>query len=108
MVDPHRVMPGSEEEAELKALLVEHVKETGSVRGAHVLAQWEEALPYFWAVVPNTKPLKERSQALVHVPQWSSRVSTPGSEAPSQPFVPLTPSQLIASTASRKRLSDKE
>ena len=89
---------------ELKNLLREHVAETGSARGAHVLAQWDEALPHFWAVTPNTKPLKERSQALVHVPQWSVRGHA-GTQAPSTPYVPLTPGQRQQQKA---RLQDRE
>jgi glutamate synthase domain-containing protein 3 len=105
MVDPARVNPGSPEELELKALLREHVAETGSARGAHVLAQWDEALPHFWAVTPNTKPLKERSQALVHVPQWSVRAPA-GTEAPATPYIPLTPRQRLS--ARTRTLTDKE
>jgi hypothetical protein len=107
MVDPHRVLPGSAEEQELKALLREHVAETGSARGAHVLAQWDEALPHFWHVTPNTKPLKERSQALVHVPLWSVRTPA-GTEAPSTPFIPLTPAQRQRVVGGKRIAADTE
>ena len=80
--------------------------ETGSARGAHVLAQWDEALPHFWLVMPNRRPLNERSQALVHVPLWSSRVPV-GTEAPATPFIPLTPRQRLQHKAARRTV-DKE
>ncbi len=42
-----------EEAAELKKLIENHVKYTGSKRGAHVLNLWEEMLPKFVKVMPK-------------------------------------------------------
>ena len=103
MVDVRRVDAGSDSEAELRALVTEHVKETGSERGSGVLADWETALGCFWEVVPNTKPLRERSQALVHVPQWSSRLTSKDTKDSTKGFIALTPDQL-----KRKSLVDAE
>ncbi len=52
-------------EAELKALVEEHVRETGSAFAAGVLRDWDLYLPKFWQVVPKEmvhrldKPLAE-------------------------------------------------
>ena len=73
MVEPVRVEPGSPEADELRRLVQLHVRKTGSARGAVVLERWEELLPLFWRVVPNTEPLSRSSQAMTHVPNWSSR-----------------------------------
>ena len=81
-------------EAELKALLEEHVAETGSPRGQDVLTQWADMLEKFWHVAPNTKPLKERSQALVHVPLWSARTKVVSSSSTN--FLPLLPAKQAA------------
>ena len=74
MIEPARVgPPGSPEEARLRSLVEEHVRETGSPFGRHLLAHWHEAHDFFWHVVPNATPAVRNSQALVHVPNWSSR-----------------------------------
>ncbi|MBB3890737.1 glutamate synthase (NADPH/NADH) large chain [Phenylobacterium haematophilum] len=52
-------------EAELKALVEEHARETGSVLAAAILRDWDRHLPKFWQVVPKEmvhrldKPLAE-------------------------------------------------
>jgi glutamate synthase domain-containing protein 3 len=73
MVEATRVEKGSAAEARLLALLREHVAETGSGYGRHVLAHWAEARDIFWHVLPNRTPAKANSQALLHVPSWTSR-----------------------------------
>jgi glutamate synthase domain-containing protein 3 len=73
MIEPSRVAAGSEEEGRLRSLVAEHVAETGSGWGRHVLAHWDEARDYFWRVLPNATPANKSSQALVHVPNWSVR-----------------------------------
>ena len=73
MVETLRVAPESKEAAKLRAILEEHVRETSSPYGRHLLANWAEALECFWRLVPNATPLSARSQALVHVPSWSAR-----------------------------------
>jgi len=75
MVDPVRVEAGSTEEADLHALVAEHVAETGSPFGAHLLRHWADARELFWRLVPNNRPADARSQALVHVPLWTARSS---------------------------------
>ena len=40
-------------EGELKALIAEHVKETGSAFAESLLDTWEAALPHFWQVCPK-------------------------------------------------------
>ncbi len=40
-------------EAQLRALIEEHVRETGSPLGEAILAGWEWELPKFWQVVPR-------------------------------------------------------
>ena len=84
MVEALRVERGSPAEARLLALVREHVAETGSAYGRHVLAHWSEARDFFWRVVPNLTPAKANSQALLHVPSWSVRrraLATAGNEA---------------------------
>ena len=39
--------------AELKAIIEEHLKETGSPRAAEILRHWEESLPRFRQIVPK-------------------------------------------------------
>ena len=73
MVETLRVARDSPEAAKLRAIIEEHVRETDSPYGRHLLANWAEALECFWRLVPNTTPLSARSQALVHVPSWSAR-----------------------------------
>ena len=73
MIEPQRVTSGSAEEARLRGLIEEHVEQTGSAWGRHVLAHWDEALDCFWHVMPNTTPAVRNSQALMHVPNWSTR-----------------------------------
>jgi glutamate synthase (ferredoxin) len=73
MCEALKVKIGTKEEIKLRSIIEEHVKETGSAYGAHLLAHWRDAIDLFWHVSPNTTPLKERSQALVHVPNWSAR-----------------------------------
>ena len=52
-------------EAELKALVEEHARETGSVLAETILRDWDRCLPKFWQVVPKEmvhrldKPLAE-------------------------------------------------
>jgi glutamate synthase (NADPH/NADH) large chain len=52
-------------EAELKALVEEHARETGSAFAAGILRDWDRLLPKFWQVVPKEmvhrldKPLAE-------------------------------------------------
>ena len=73
MVEVTRVERGSEEERRLQALVAEHVAETASAYGRHVLEHWAEARDLFWRVLPNRTPAKADSQALMHVPRWNSR-----------------------------------
>jgi glutamate synthase (NADPH/NADH) large chain len=40
-------------EGVLRALIAEHVERTGSMRGAELLARWDEALGKFWQVCPK-------------------------------------------------------
>ncbi len=76
MVDVARVDAGSADDAELRALVAEHVRETASPKGAAMLADWPAARSSFFVVRPNTKPLNERSQSLVHVPMWTPRAQS--------------------------------
>ena len=87
MIEVLRVGVGSPEEARVRALVVEHVRETGSAYGAHVLAHWDEARDLLWRVKPNATPIKKDSQALMHVPNWSSRANK---EASAESSLPLT------------------
>ncbi len=92
MVELGRIAVGSTDESELKALIEEHVLETDSARGAHVLAHWDEALSKFWKVTPNTTPANQRSQSLQHVPLWtprSMRVSVTGAANEEKRILPL-------------------
>jgi len=73
MIAPQRVSAGSAEETRLRTLIEEHVAETGSPYGTHILRFWPQARDYFWHLVPNTTPLRADSQALMHVPNWSAR-----------------------------------
>ncbi|KAA0155360.1 hypothetical protein FNF29_01735 [Cafeteria roenbergensis] len=73
MVEPVRIEPGSDEAADLRTLIEEHVANTGSARGCVILERFDEFLPLFWRVEPNTEPLSRQSQAMAHVPNWSSR-----------------------------------
>ena len=73
MVETLRVVAGSAEDAKLRGIIEEHVRETASPYGRHLLTHWAEALECFWRLVPNATPLEARSQALVHVPSWSER-----------------------------------
>jgi glutamate synthase (NADPH/NADH) large chain len=73
MVEPVRIEAGSPEAEELRSLIQQHVAATASARGQTVLERFEELLPLFWRVVPNTEPLSRHSQAMAHVPNWSSR-----------------------------------
>jgi glutamate synthase (NADPH/NADH) large chain len=73
MVELSRVAQGSADEAELRALIEEHVRETESARGAHVLHHWEDALAKMWKITPNVTPANQRSQSLQHVPLWTPR-----------------------------------
>ena len=73
MVEPVRIEPGSDEAADLRTLIEEHVANTGSARGRVILERFDEFLPLFWRVEPNTEPLSRQSQAMAHVPNWSSR-----------------------------------
>ncbi len=93
-MDVRRVDAGTSSESDLRTLLMEHVSETGSEKGTAILGSWDTSLSAFWEVVPNTKPLRERSQALVHVPQWSSRLPSNSTRDDKVAFIPLTPSQL--------------
>ena len=93
-MDVRRVDAGTSAEADVRALVMEHVSETASELGASILKSWDSSLASFWEVVPNTKPLRERSQALVHVPQWSSRLPSSSTRDEKIGFVPLTPGQL--------------
>ena len=72
MVEPLRVAPGSAEEARLRCVIEEHARETASPYARHLLAHWAEALDCFWHLRPNSTPLHQRSQALIHVPNWSA------------------------------------
>ena len=87
MIEAGRVAAGSPEEARLRSLVEEHVRETGSAYGSHVLAHWDEARDLFWHVVPNTTPLKRDSQAMLHVPNWSRRLTM---QVPTPPRQVLT------------------
>lgn len=58
------------------------------------MSQWDATLSSFWEVLPNTKPLRERSQALVHVPQWSARLTSSSTKNEKIGFIRLTPGQL--------------
>ena len=87
MIEARRLELGGADEVRLRALVEEHVRETSSAYGAHVLAHWDEARELFWHVVPNTTPMKRDSQEMVHVPNWSRRggfaiKSTPVSAPP--------------------------
>lgn len=73
MIAPQRVAAGSAEETRLRTLVEQHVAETGSPYGTHVLRFWPQARDFFWHLVPNTTPLRPDSQALMHVPNWSTR-----------------------------------
>jgi glutamate synthase domain-containing protein 3 len=44
---------GSEDAAELKAMIEAHVAHTDSARGADLLADWDEALKAFWVLRPE-------------------------------------------------------
>jgi glutamate synthase domain-containing protein 3 len=94
MVDVRRVDAGTSSEADLRSLVMEHVTETSSELGSAILSEWDATLSSFWEVVPNTKPLRERSQALVHVPQWSARLTSSSTTDDKIGFIPLTPGQL--------------
>lgn len=48
MIEPERLTAGSAEELRVRALVEEHVKETGSPYGKHVLDHWAEAVEAFW------------------------------------------------------------
>ena len=90
MVEPLRIGEGSAEEREVRGLIEEHVRETGSSLGAHLLAHWSDAREHMWHVAPNTTPLKERSQALAHVPLWSrSKRGADALQAPAIAALPL-------------------
>lgn len=41
------------DESELRRMIEEHVRETGSVKGAYVLEHFEEMLPMFKKIIPN-------------------------------------------------------
>jgi glutamate synthase (NADPH/NADH) large chain len=51
-IDLESIEPGSEGEAELKALIGEHVKETGSPYAARMLADWEQYRDKFVRIFP--------------------------------------------------------
>ena len=51
-VDLESILPGSEDEAELVALLREHLERTGSPRAAAILDNWENERPRFVKVFP--------------------------------------------------------
>lgn len=70
MIFPSRLDAASEDADALKQLVEDHLAHTGSARARAVLDMWEEALPFFWAVRPNTHPLKKDSQAMQHIPNW--------------------------------------
>ncbi|WP_017307228.1 glutamate synthase-related protein [Spirulina subsalsa] len=42
-------------EQQLKGLIEAHVEKTGSAKGRAILADWEQALPKFWQVVPPSE-----------------------------------------------------
>ena len=51
-IDLETVIPGGESEADLKSLLEEHVRRTGSFKAQRLLANWRESLAHFVKVVP--------------------------------------------------------
>ncbi len=73
MVEPVRLVPGSLDAVRLKEIVTEHVNETSSPYGAHVLQHWNEALSFWWCIRPNSTPLDSKSQQLQHVPLWTGR-----------------------------------
>jgi glutamate synthase domain-containing protein 3 len=40
---------------ELRALLEQHLRHTGSTRAATLLERWEDSAPLFWRIVPRTQ-----------------------------------------------------
>ena len=42
-------------ERQLKALIVDHAKRTGSQKATHILAHWSEFLPQFWQIAPPSE-----------------------------------------------------
>jgi glutamate synthase domain-containing protein 3 len=106
MIDPERVAAGSPEEVKVKGLVEEHVRETGSPLGHHILDHWAEARECFWYVKPNTTPVKKDSQALVHVPNWSARArSTRQQFTPTSPTGVPIPLTVAAGTTARGKLA---
>jgi len=57
MVSIQRITPdaddGDVDEALLRAMIERHFRKTGSRRAEAILANWDEALPRFWKVVPH-------------------------------------------------------
>ena len=72
---PARVSPGTPAAVRLRACVEEHVRETGSAWGSHVLAHWEAALGLFWHVVPAGGKAAAAAAAAggAHVPMWTVR-----------------------------------
>ena len=50
----------AEDAAEFRALIERHVEMTGSLRGKHLLANWESTLATTWKVIPRARLALER------------------------------------------------
>jgi glutamate synthase domain-containing protein 2/glutamate synthase domain-containing protein 3 len=58
---------------DLRALLEQHLRHTGSTRAATLLERWEESAPLFWRIVPRTEAAAaEESAAHVEVTSAAS------------------------------------
>lgn len=88
MVQPRRLEVDEPETAKLRTLVETFVLATSSPTGRQVLDHWDEVLPLFWFVQPNTDVDPESSQAVIHVPQWARAEGRMASALREQRYLP--------------------